>query len=74
MDRLQRVTLAAAKQCQRLHEMSLNPPTTIDSLLPIVTQSKLSLVAFAEATPVISVLTSQRKESSGLIVIGPEGG
>ena len=70
-DRLQRVTLAAAKQGQRLHEMSLNPPTTIDSLLPIVTQSKLSLVAVAEAIPVISVLTSQRKESSGLIVIGP---
>ena len=37
VDRLRRVTLAAAKQCQRLHEMSLNPPTTIDSLLPIVT-------------------------------------
>ena len=54
--------------------MSLNSPTTIDSLLPIVTQSKLSLVAVAEATPIISVLTSQRKESSGLIVNGPEGG
>ena len=74
VDRFQRVTLAAAKQCQRLHEMCLNSPTTIDSLLPIVTQSKLSLVAVAEATPVISVLTSQRKESSGLIVNGPEGG
>ncbi|XP_034681824.1 ribosomal RNA small subunit methyltransferase E isoform X3 [Vitis riparia] len=73
VDRLQRVILAAAKQCQRLHEMTLNPPTTIDSLLPIVTQSKLSLVAVAEATPVFSVLTSSRKESTGLMIIGPEG-
>eukprot|EP00261_Vitis_vinifera_P033459 XP_019074702.1 PREDICTED: uncharacterized protein LOC100258322 isoform X3 [Vitis vinifera] len=73
VDRLQRVILAAAKQCQRLHEMTLNPPTTIDSLLPIVTQSKLSLVAVAEATPVFSVLTSSRRESTGLMIIGPEG-
>ncbi|KAL6347620.1 hypothetical protein AAG906_026148 [Vitis piasezkii] len=75
VDRLQRVILAAAKQCQRLHEMTLNPPTTIASLLPIVifTQSKLSLVAVAEATPVFSVLTSSRKESTGLMIIGPEG-
>ncbi|KAK9286415.1 hypothetical protein L1049_014811 [Liquidambar formosana] len=73
VDRLQRVILAAAKQCQRLHEMTLNPPTKIVSLLPIVAQSKLSFVALAEATPVISVLTSSRKEPSGLIIIGPEG-
>ncbi|KAA8545750.1 hypothetical protein F0562_020799 [Nyssa sinensis] len=63
----------AAKQCQRLHEMTLNPPTKIGDLLPIVAQSKLSFVAVAEATPVISALSSSHKESSGLLIIGPEG-
>ncbi|XP_038683648.1 ribosomal RNA small subunit methyltransferase E isoform X2 [Tripterygium wilfordii] len=74
LDRLQRVILAAAKQCQRLHEMILNPPTKIDGLLPLVEESKISLVAVAEATPVVSILTSSKKESSGLIIVGPEGG
>ncbi|XP_021619054.1 ribosomal RNA small subunit methyltransferase E isoform X3 [Manihot esculenta] len=74
VDRLQRVILAATKQCQRLHEMILNPPTKIDGLLPLLAQSKLSFLAAAEATPVVSVLASSRKESSGLIIVGPEGG
>ncbi|KAL5788030.1 hypothetical protein ACOSP7_004979 [Xanthoceras sorbifolium] len=73
VDRLQRVILAASKQCQRLHEMILNPPTKIDGLLPIVAQSKLSFVAIAEGTPLVSALTSSSKESSGLIIVGPEG-
>ncbi|KAL5790372.1 hypothetical protein ACOSQ2_005260 [Xanthoceras sorbifolium] len=73
VDRLQRVILAASKQCQRLHEMILNPPMKIDGLLPIVAQSKLSFVAIAEGTPLVSALTSSRKESSGLIIVGPEG-
>ncbi|KAG8650550.1 ribosomal RNA small subunit methyltransferase E isoform X1 [Manihot esculenta] len=73
VDRLQRVILAATKQCQRLHEMILNPPTKIDGLLPLLAQSKLSFLAAAEATPVVSVLASSRKESSGLIIVGPEG-
>lgn len=37
-------------------------------------QSKLSFLATAGATPVVSVLTSSRKESSGLMIVGPEGG
>ncbi|KAK0582995.1 hypothetical protein LWI29_032123 [Acer saccharum] len=73
VDRLQRVILAASKQCQRLHEMVLSPPVKIDGLLPLVTQSKLSFVAIAEGTPLVSALTSSRKESSGLIIVGPEG-
>ncbi|KAL6964459.1 16S rRNA (uracil(1498)-N(3))-methyltransferase [Sarracenia purpurea var. burkii] len=73
VDRLQRVVLAAAKQCQRLHEMTLNPPTEIGGLLPIVAQSKLSFVAVAEAAPVFSALTSSGKKSSGTLIIGPEG-
>ncbi|KAF9601469.1 hypothetical protein IFM89_020236 [Coptis chinensis] len=73
VDRLQRVIFAAAKQCQRLHEMTLNPPTKISSLLPAISQSKLSFLAVAEATPLISTLSFKRNEASGLIIIGPEG-
>ncbi|XP_057977130.1 uncharacterized protein LOC131164156 [Malania oleifera] len=73
VDRLQRVIVGAAKQCQRLHEMALNPPSKIGSLLPVVAQSKLSFVAVAEATPVFHALTSSKIGSSGLLIIGPEG-
>eukprot|EP00257_Ricinus_communis_P017998 XP_015576575.1 uncharacterized protein LOC8268930 isoform X2 [Ricinus communis] len=74
VDRLERVILAATKQCQRLHEMVLNPPTKVEGLLPLIADSKLSFLAAAEATPVVNVLASSRKESSGLIIVGPEGG
>lgn len=73
VDRLRRVILAAAKQCQRVHEMTLNPPMKIDGLLPIVGRSKLSFVASAEAAPLVSTLVSCEKESIGSIIIGPEG-
>ncbi|XP_065872817.1 uncharacterized protein [Euphorbia lathyris] len=73
VDRLQRVVFAATKQCQRLHEMTLNPPTKVDKLLPLIDQSKLSFLAAAEAAPVVSILSTSRKESSGLIIVGPEG-
>ncbi|KAH9695073.1 16S rRNA (uracil(1498)-N(3))-methyltransferase [Citrus sinensis] len=73
VDRLERVILAATKQCQRLHEMVLNPPMKIDGLLPLVSQSKLAFVAIAEATPLVTALSSSRNESSGLIIVGPEG-
>ncbi|CAN0880178.1 Ribosomal RNA small subunit methyltransferase E [Linum grandiflorum] len=73
VDRLQRVVLAATKQCQRLHGMILNPPLTIDGLLPLVSQSKLSFLATAEAAPLVSTITSLRNKPSGLIIVGPEG-
>ncbi|KAH7865237.1 hypothetical protein Vadar_004010 [Vaccinium darrowii] len=73
VDRLERVILAAAKQCQRLHQMTLNPPAKIVGLLPIIAQAKPSFVAVAEATPVFTALNSSTKESSGSIIIGPEG-
>ncbi|KAJ1397277.1 hypothetical protein SESBI_31870 [Sesbania bispinosa] len=73
VDRLERVILAASKQCQRLHEMILKPPLEIDDLLHLIAQSKLCLVATAKATPVLSALASLEKETSGLIIIGPEG-
>ncbi|RZB43777.1 Ribosomal RNA small subunit methyltransferase E [Glycine soja] len=73
VDRLKRVILAASKQSQRLHEMVLKHPIEIDDLLHLIAQSKLSLVATAKATPVLSALASLEKETSGLIIIGPEG-
>ncbi|KAF7144237.1 hypothetical protein RHSIM_Rhsim05G0092200 [Rhododendron simsii] len=39
-----------------------------------VAQAKPSFVPVAEATPVFTALSSSRKESSGSIIIGPEGG
>lgn len=73
VERLQRVNLAAAKQSQRLHEMKLNPPLKVDGLLPLVAHSKNSFIAIAEATPLIIALNTSRDESSGLIIVGPEG-
>ncbi|GER36927.1 ribosomal RNA small subunit methyltransferase E [Striga asiatica] len=73
VDRLQRLILAATKQCQRLHEMILKPPITVVNLLPIVGQSRLSLVAVAEATPVLNTLRVLNKETAGIVIIGPEG-
>nr|XP_043627947.1 ribosomal RNA small subunit methyltransferase E isoform X2 [Erigeron canadensis] len=73
VDRLQRVILAAAKQCQRLHELTLNPPLKVGGLLPIVSQSKLSFIAAAEATPVLNALPLSEKQSVGSLIIGPEG-
>ncbi|KAL0559778.1 hypothetical protein IC582_000153 [Cucumis melo] len=71
--RFERITLAATKQCQRLHQMNLNSPLKIDGLLPLINETKLSFVAVAEATPLVSALASTKIESGGLLVIGPEG-
>ncbi|KAL9231952.1 hypothetical protein vseg_007110 [Gypsophila vaccaria] len=73
VDRLQRVVLAATKQCQRLHEMTINPPMKIHRIAPMVAGSKLSFVAAAEATPIISTLKSSVIEARGSLIIGPEG-
>ncbi|KAL9257450.1 Pre-mRNA-processing protein 40A-like protein [Drosera capensis] len=72
-DRLQRVVVAASKQCQRLHEMILNPSVHINNIKSNVAQSKLTFVATAEATPILSVLTTFSKESKGSLIVGPEG-
>ncbi|OWM79143.1 hypothetical protein CDL15_Pgr003314 [Punica granatum] len=73
VDRLERVILAASKQCQRLHEMVVHPPTKISDVLPKVSQSKLSFLAVAEAPPLMSALTSLELKSDGLLIVGPEG-
>lgn len=73
VDRLQRLILAASKQCQRLHEMVLNPPQKINDILPHIQKSKLSLLAVAEAPSLMSALTSSRIEPDGIMIVGPEG-
>ncbi|WVZ60420.1 hypothetical protein U9M48_010443 [Paspalum notatum var. saurae] len=73
VDRLQRLVLAAVKQCQRLHEMSLKPPVQISHLLPVVSESKLAFLASAEAPPLLSVLPKSSSEQNGLLIVGPEG-
>ncbi|KFK35955.1 hypothetical protein AALP_AA4G059900 [Arabis alpina] len=73
VDRLERVSFAAAKQCQRLHQMVLSPPIKFGTLLDHISKSKLCLVATAEATPLLNAVNSVAKESSGLLIVGPEG-
>uniref|UniRef100_A0A0D9ZCM5 16S rRNA (uracil(1498)-N(3))-methyltransferase n=1 Tax=Oryza glumipatula TaxID=40148 RepID=A0A0D9ZCM5_9ORYZ len=73
VDRLQRLVLAAVKQCQRIHGMLLNPPIQIADLQPVVSQSKLAFVASAESPPLLSTLPKSCNEESGLLIVGPEG-
>ncbi|CAN1141538.1 Ribosomal RNA small subunit methyltransferase E [Linum perenne] len=51
VDRLQRVVLAATKQCQRLHEMILNPPLTVDELLPLVMFPRQNYLSWQRQKP-----------------------
>ncbi|KAG5391433.1 hypothetical protein IGI04_021396 [Brassica rapa subsp. trilocularis] len=73
VDRLERVSFAAAKQCQRLHQMVVSPAIKFNTLLDHISKSKLCLVATAEATPLLNAVQSSAKESSGLLIVGPEG-
>ncbi|CAM8943081.1 unnamed protein product [Rhodiola kirilowii] len=74
MDRLERVILAASKQCQRLHEMALNPPLQVTGFLPIVAKSEMRLIAIAGADPVMNTfVTLKARITRGVIIIGPEG-
>ncbi|KAL9681909.1 hypothetical protein QQ045_013699 [Rhodiola kirilowii] len=74
MDRLERVILAASKQCQRLHEMALNPPLQVTGFLPIVAKSEMPLIAIAGADPVMNTfVTLKGRITGGVIIIGPEG-
>ncbi|KAL4181739.1 hypothetical protein AMTRI_Chr12g272570 [Amborella trichopoda] len=54
LDRWHRVMRSAIKQCQRLHEMKLNPPMRIKDLVPLVnfTDKEGTLLIEARATPV----------------------
>ncbi|KAL0921884.1 hypothetical protein M5K25_008999 [Dendrobium thyrsiflorum] len=74
VDRLERVILAAIKQCKRLHKMTFNHPMKLHNFLPFVPQSKLSFLAAADSTPFLSILSSSSAANSGLLIVGPEGG
>lgn len=73
MDRLERVILAAIKQCQRLHKMTLNPPMKLHSIPSFVSQSRLSFIAVAESTPLLNVLSLSSTADNGVLIVGPEG-
>ena len=49
--RLERVTIAAAKQSLRAHTMELHAPTRLLDVVAMVKDSELSLVAVAGAPP-----------------------
>ncbi|ESQ30478.1 hypothetical protein EUTSA_v10012254mg [Eutrema salsugineum] len=53
--------------------MVLNPPIKFGTLLDHISKSKLCLVATAEATPLLNAVKSPAKESSRLLIVGPEG-
>ncbi|XP_042427551.1 ribosomal RNA small subunit methyltransferase E-like isoform X2 [Zingiber officinale] len=73
VERLERVVVAAAKQCQRLHQMTLNPPLKLQKLLSLVSESKLAFLASAEETPLMNVLYHSTAQESGILIVGPEG-
>lgn len=54
--RLERVALAATKQCLRTHAMVLQPPTPLKDLLPLAASSQLSVVGVEGAPPLRSVM------------------
>jgi RsmE family RNA methyltransferase len=59
IERWERVTLAATKQCQRLHEMRLREPLTVQQLLPIVSKA-VRLVFWSFRVRLQNVLWSRR--------------
>ncbi|XP_065876452.1 uncharacterized protein [Euphorbia lathyris] len=71
---VRKAPLAALGQAIVFAEKHSHTPSDIHSPLEEIGQSKISFLAAAEATPVVSILSSSRKESSGLIIVGPEGG
>lgn len=60
IERWERVTLAATKQCQRLHEMALREPLTVQQLLPIVSKAvRLGLLGVQSSTAICIVVAEQ---------------
>ena len=68
-----RLSIAASKQCLRLHALKLAPPTPLTELLPVVRASSLTLVALQGGAPVRELLAahSGAASSGGLLVVGP---
>jgi 16S rRNA (uracil1498-N3)-methyltransferase len=70
-----RLSIAASKQCLRLHALKVAPPTQLSQLLPMV-RSSLTLVALQGGAPVREVLAahSSAARTGGLLVVGPPVG
>jgi 16S rRNA (uracil1498-N3)-methyltransferase len=68
-----RLSLAASKQCLRLHSLKVAQPVTLHDLLPAVRESKLTLVALQGGAPLRDVLATHGAAavSGGLLVVGP---
>jgi len=72
--RWERLSLAASKQCLRLHLLQVRPATTLSDLLPAVSSANLTLVALQGGRPLREVLgSSSASETGGLLVVGPPG-
>ncbi|GAQ90090.1 ribosomal RNA small subunit methyltransferase [Klebsormidium nitens] len=73
IERWERVTLAATKQCQRLHGMAVREPLPIQRLLPTVA-SNWAYLATAGAGPLLeSYRATPPPLKGGLLLVGPEG-
>ncbi|KAH8968195.1 hypothetical protein BDL97_03G116900 [Sphagnum fallax] len=73
-DRWQRMSIAATKQCQRLHVLEVREPIGVQSLLPEVAKANVTFLATAGATPLVEAMTGVPKHlEGGLLLIGPEG-
>lgn len=73
-DRWNRISMAATKQCQRLHALDVREPTQLKHLLAEVKKADVAFLAAAGAPPLAQSLL-QRPEClrGGLLLIGPEG-
>lgn len=73
-DRWHRISMAATKQCQRLHALDLREPTRLESLLAEVRKAEVAFLAAAGAPPLVqTLLQSPERPQGGLVLIGPEG-
>lgn len=71
-ERWKRLSVAASKQCLRIHSMSISPPTHISDLIQRMT-SATSLVALQGGQPLHAVLNQVGLAEGGLLVVGPPG-
>jgi 16S rRNA (uracil1498-N3)-methyltransferase len=73
--RWERLSLAASKQCLRLHSLKVTPATPLSELLPAVCASPLALVALQGGAPLRDVLASHpaAAQTGGLLIVGPPG-
>lgn len=73
-DRWHRISMAATKQCQRLHTLDVREPTPLDSFLAEVRKAEVAFLATAGAPPLVQALLQRsEKPDGGLLLIGPEG-